>query len=73
MVSNSDYDGKANLVNSIKQVRDPDCLKYASGVTVNFAGKIHSPLYIQKEHSFALGIIYIALDYVVINIYLFNL
>jgi L-asparaginase/Glu-tRNA(Gln) amidotransferase subunit D len=67
MVSNSDYDGKANLVNSIKQVRDPDCLKYASGVTVNFAGKIHSPLYIQKEHSFALGIIFIPLNLIVIN------
>ena len=55
MVSNSDYDGKANLVNSIKQVLNEECTHYASGVTVNFGGKIHSPVYIQKEHSFAIG------------------
>ena len=56
MVSNSDYDGKANLVNSIKQVLNSDCVNYASGVTINFGGKIHSPVYIQKDHSFAIGI-----------------
>jgi L-asparaginase/Glu-tRNA(Gln) amidotransferase subunit D len=49
----SDYDGKANIVNSIKQLMNPECSIYAPGITINFSGKIHSPVYIQKEHSFA--------------------
>jgi L-asparaginase/Glu-tRNA(Gln) amidotransferase subunit D len=50
---NSDYDGKANIINSIKQLMSPECSTYASGITINFSGKIHSPVYIQKENSFA--------------------
>lgn len=53
-VNNNDFDGKGNLSNSLKQVLDPECVNYAAGVTVNFAGKIHSPAYIQKEHTFAI-------------------
>jgi L-asparaginase len=52
--NNIDYDGKANVINSIKQISHPQCSMYASGVTVNFAGKIHSPAYIQRDHSFAI-------------------
>jgi L-asparaginase len=29
-------------------------MQYGSGVTINFAGKIHSPVYVHKEHSFAI-------------------
>jgi hypothetical protein len=32
---------------------NPECSVYAPGITINFSGKIHSPVYIQKEHSFA--------------------
>jgi hypothetical protein len=32
---------------------NPECSIYAPGITINFSGKIHSPVYIQKEHSFA--------------------
>lgn len=52
--SHLDYDGKSNVINSVKQIMDPMCSKYAHGVTVNFAGKIHSPAYVQREHSFAI-------------------
>ena len=43
IISNSDYDGKANIINSIKQVLNPECRTYAGSVSINFAGKIHSP------------------------------
>ena len=55
--SSHNFDGNANIINSIKQALNPECLKYAEGVTINFAGKIHSPAYIHKEHSFALGLL----------------
>ncbi len=54
--SSHNFDGNANITNSIKQALNPECSKYAEGVTINFAGKIHSPAYIHKEHSFALGL-----------------
>lgn len=53
VVSNSDYDGTANITNSIKQVSNPESIEYGYGVSINFAGKIHSPIYVFKEHSFA--------------------
>lgn len=54
VVSNNDYDGTANITNSIKQVSNPECVEFAYGVSINFAGKIHSPIYVYKEHSFAI-------------------
>jgi len=53
VVSNSDYDGKANITNAIKQVSNPECIQCGYGVSINFAGKIHSPVHVMKEHSFA--------------------
>jgi L-asparaginase/Glu-tRNA(Gln) amidotransferase subunit D len=52
--NNIDYDGKVNVLNSLRQILNPQCSTYATGVTVNFAGKIHSPAYIHRDHSFAL-------------------
>ena len=46
--------GTANLTNSIKQVSNPESIQYGYGVCINFAGKIHSPIYVHKEHSFAI-------------------
>lgn len=54
VVTNSDYDGKANITNAIKQVSNPESLMYGYGVSINFAGKIHSPVNVHKEHSFAI-------------------
>ena len=54
VVSNSDYDGTANITNSIKQVSNPESIEYGYGVSINFAGKIHSPVNVFKEHSFAI-------------------
>lgn len=54
VVSNSDYDGIANITNAIMQVSNPECCIYGSGVSINFAGKIHSPIHVQKVHSFAI-------------------
>jgi L-asparaginase len=54
VVSNSDYDGTANITNAIKQVSSPEAWMFGSGVSLNFAGKIHSPIYVTKEHSFAI-------------------
>lgn len=54
VVSNSDYDGKANITNAIKQVSNPESIQYGYGVSINFAGKIHSPVHVMKEHSFAI-------------------
>lgn len=53
VVSNNDYDGTANITNAIKQVSNPESIEYCYGVSINFAGKIHSPTYVFKEHSFA--------------------
>lgn len=53
VVSNSDYDGTANITNAIKQVSNPESIEFGYGVSINFAGKIHSPIYVSKEHSFA--------------------
>lgn len=53
VVSNSDYDGIANITNAIMQVSNPDCWTHGSGVSINFAGKIHSPIHVEKVHSFA--------------------
>ncbi len=49
----SDFDGKANLTNAIKQVANLESVMYGFGVTINFAGKIHSPVHVIKDHSFA--------------------
>ncbi len=54
VLSSSDYDGKANITNAIKQASNPESIKYGYGVTINFAGKIHSPVHVLKEHSFAI-------------------
>lgn len=54
VVTNSDYDGKANITNAIKQVSNPETIQYGFGVSINFAGKIHSPVHVMKEHSFAI-------------------
>jgi L-asparaginase len=54
VVSNSDYDGIANITNAIMQVSNPESWIYGSGVSLNFAGKIHSPIYVEKTHSFAI-------------------
>ena len=54
VVTNSDYDGKANITNAIKQVSNPESMYYGFGVSINFAGKIHSPVHVSKEHSFAI-------------------
>lgn len=54
VVSNSDYDGTANITNAIRQVSNPESWMFGSGVTINFAGKIHSPIHVTKEHSFAI-------------------
>ena len=54
VVTNSDYDGKANITNAIKQVSNPESFMYGHGVSINFAGKIHSPVNVHKEHSFAI-------------------
>ena len=54
VVTNSDYDGKANITNSIKQASNPESIVHGFGVSINFAGKIHSPVYATKEHSFAI-------------------
>lgn len=54
VVSNSDYDGKANITNAIKQVSNPESFMFGYGVSINFAGKIHSPVNVYKEHSFAI-------------------
>lgn len=53
-MNSADFDGKANISNAIKQVLNDECKIYANGVTINFAGKIHSPTYIQKDHTFAI-------------------
>lgn len=52
-LSESDFDGKANITNAIKQVANPESASNSFGVTINFAGKIHSPIYVTKDHSFA--------------------
>ncbi len=31
-------------------------IEFGYGVTINFAGKIHSPLYVYKDHSFAIDV-----------------
>ena len=54
VVTNSDYDGKANITNAIKQVSNPESFNFGYGVSINFAGKIHSPVNVHKEHSFAI-------------------
>jgi L-asparaginase len=54
VVTNSDYDGKANITNAIKQVSNPESFSFGYGVSINFAGKIHSPVNVHKEHSFAI-------------------
>ncbi len=54
VVTNSDYDGKANITNAIKQVSNAESFMFGYGVSINFAGKIHSPVYVHKEHSFAI-------------------
>ncbi len=54
VVTNSDYDGRANITNAIKQVSNPESLMFGYGVSINFAGKIHSPVHVHKEHSFAI-------------------
>ncbi|CAF0798606.1 unnamed protein product [Brachionus calyciflorus] len=54
VVTNSDYDGKANITNAIKQVSYPETVLHGHGVSINFAGKIHSPVNVHKEHSFAI-------------------
>jgi L-asparaginase len=54
VVTNNDYDGKANITNAIKQVSSPHSMIYGHGVSINFAGKIHSPVNVFKEHSFAI-------------------
>lgn len=46
--------GTANITNAIKQVSNPQSIEYGYGVCINFAGKIHSPIYVYKEHSFAI-------------------
>lgn len=51
---NSDFDGKANLFNSINQILNKDSLLYCNGITINFAGKIHNPSYFSKEHTFSI-------------------
>lgn len=51
---NSDFDGKANLCNSINQILNKDSLLYCNGITINFAGKIHNPSYFYKEHTFSI-------------------
>jgi L-asparaginase len=48
--SEIDHDGRGNLINSIKQAK----ITERFGVSINFAGKIHNPLFVNKEHSFAL-------------------
>jgi L-asparaginase len=52
-LTESDFDGKANLTNAIKQVANPEAIIHGYGVTINFAGKIHSPIHVTKDHSFA--------------------
>lgn len=54
VLTESDFDGTANLTNAIKQIANPESIKFGYGVTINFAGKIHSPVYVTKEHSFAI-------------------
>jgi L-asparaginase len=54
VVTNTDYDGRANITNAIKQVSNPESYMFGYGVSINFAGKIHSPVYVHKEHSFAI-------------------
>jgi len=54
VLSSSDYDGKANITNAIKQIAHPESSTHGYGVTINFAGKIHSPVHVMKEHSFAI-------------------
>ena len=49
-----DFDGKANIANAIKQVANAESIVNGFGVTVNFAGKIHSPVHVSKDHSFAI-------------------
>lgn len=54
VVTNSDYDGIANITNAIMQASHSESWTYSSGVSINFAGKIHSPIHVQKVHSFAI-------------------
>lgn len=54
VVSNSDYDGIANITNAIKQVSNEESCTHGAGVSINFAGKIHSPIHVIKSHSFAI-------------------
>lgn len=54
VLTESDFDGKANITNAIKQIANPETKNNGYGVTINFAGKIHSPIYAAKEHSFAI-------------------
>lgn len=51
---NFDFDGRANLCNSIKQILNKDSYLYCNGVSINFAGKIHNPSYFRKEHTFSI-------------------
>ncbi|RNA08923.1 L-asparaginase [Brachionus plicatilis] len=51
---NFDFDGRANLCNSIKQILNKDSIFYSNGVSINFAGKIHNPSYFRKEHTFSI-------------------
>lgn len=53
VVTNTDYDGIANITNAIMQVSNPESWEQSPGVSINFAGKIHSPIHVQKVHSFA--------------------
>lgn len=50
--SDNDYDGKDNMRNAIIQALDVH--PYNIGVFINFAGKIHSPEYVYKHHSYDL-------------------
>ena len=54
-IKQSDYDGRTNITNAIKQVFNPETVINAPGVTINFFGQIHSPISLKKEHSFSLN------------------
>ena len=54
VLNSTDFDGKANIINAIKQVANPESTVNGCGVSINFAGKIHSPVNLNKEHSFAI-------------------
>ena len=53
VINNHDYDGRANISNSIRQACAYESTKHAYGVSINFAGNIHSPVHVIKQHSFA--------------------